>query len=113
MQAFRVGRLSLARRLIARHVSRAAVSPAFVADLLGISVRHLHVLFESTGASFSQTVTAGRIELSCRLLVEAPERTISQIALASGFDSLATFYRAFHAALGMSPGDFRQRARRG
>jgi AraC-like DNA-binding protein len=112
MQAFRVGRLSLARRLIARHVSRAEVSPAFVADLLGISVRHLHVLFESTGASFSQTVTARRIERSCRLLVEAPERTISQIAFASGFDSLATYYRAFHAGLGMSPGDFRQRARR-
>jgi AraC-like DNA-binding protein len=111
MQAFRVGRLSLARRSIARHVSQAALSPAFVADLLGISVRHLHVLFESTGASFSQTVTAGRVELSCRLLVEAPRRTISQIAFASGFDSLATFYRAFQAALAMSPGDFRQRAR--
>jgi AraC-like DNA-binding protein len=62
-------------------------------------------LFEATGASFSQTVTAGRIEPSCRLLIEAPARTISQIAFASGFDSLATFYRAFHAVEGMSPGD--------
>jgi AraC-like DNA-binding protein len=112
LEAFRVARLSLARRLIAHHVTQAEVSPAFVAELLGISIRHLHVLFEATGASFSQTVTAGRVAQSCRLLIEAPARSISQVAFASGFDSLATFYRAFHAAVAMSPGDFRQRAGR-
>ena len=47
LHALRVGRLSLARRLIARNISRAALSPAMVADLLGISVRHLHILFEA------------------------------------------------------------------
>jgi AraC-like DNA-binding protein len=108
--AIRVGRLSLARRLIARHLSRAGLSPAFMAELLGISVRHLYALFESTGVSFAQTVTAQRIEESRRLLKEAPQRSISQIAFACGFDSLATFYRAFLAAHGMSPGDFRAQA---
>jgi AraC-like DNA-binding protein len=105
--AVRIGRLSLARRLITRHHSNAALSPAFVAELLGISVRHLYALFETTGMSFSQTVTAQRIGESRRLLKEAPERSISQIAFASGFESLATFYRAFQAAHGASPGDFR------
>ena len=105
--AIRVGRLSLARRLITRHHSNAALSPAFVAELLGISVRHLYALFETTGTSFAQTVTARRITESRRLLKEAPERSISQIAFASGFESLATFYRAFQAAHGASPGDFR------
>ena len=47
--AIRIGRLSLARRLITRHLSNAALSPAFVAGLLGISVRHLYALFEATG----------------------------------------------------------------
>jgi AraC-like DNA-binding protein len=107
MGAIRTGHLSFARRLITRHLSNAALSPAFVAGLLGISVRHLYALFEATGMSFSQTVTAQRIRESRRLLKEAPERSISQIAFASGFDSLATFYRAFHAAHGASPGDFR------
>ena len=102
-----VGHLSLARRLITRHLSNAALSPAFVAELLGISVRHLYALFEATGTSFAQTVTAQRIGESRRLLKEAPERSISQIAFASGFESLATFYRAFQAAHGASPGDFR------
>lgn len=111
--AIRVGRLSLARRLITRHQANAALSPAFVAGLLGISVRHLYALFEASGISFSQTVTAQRIAESRRLLKEAPERSISQIAFASGFDSLATFYRAFQAAHGASPGDFRGQGRAG
>jgi AraC-like DNA-binding protein len=107
MGAIRIGHLSLARRLITCHLSNPALSPAFVAELLGISVRHLYALFEATGMSFAQTVTAQRIGESRRLLKEAPERSISQIAFASGFESLATFYRAFQAAHGASPSDFR------
>jgi AraC-like DNA-binding protein len=106
--AFRVGRLSLARRLIARHIAQVQMSPGFVADLLGISVRHMHVLFETTDMSFSQTVTALRVAQSCRLLHQAPHLTIAEIAFACGFDSLATFYRAFRAVEGITPGDFRQ-----
>ena len=108
-QALRVGRLSLARRLIARHLSQPTLSPAMVAGLLGVSVRHMHMLFEGTGQSFSQTVTAQRIRLSGQLLREAPRRPIAAVAHASGFDSLATFYRTFQAATGMTPGDFRAR----
>jgi AraC-like DNA-binding protein len=113
LAAIRVGHLSLARRLIARHLSDAGLSPAFVADLLGISLRHLHGLFEATGASFSRAVTAQRMKESRRLLIEAPERPVSQIALACGFESLATFYRAFHTTHGMAPGDFRAQRRAG
>ena len=61
--AVRAGRLSLARRLIARHLAQPELSPAFVAGLLGISVRHLHVLFEEASMSFSHTVTALRLSL--------------------------------------------------
>jgi AraC-like DNA-binding protein len=107
LAAIRVGHLSLARRLIARNLSYDGLSPAFVADLLGVSLRHLHGLFETTGTSFSQAVTAERMKESRRLLLETPERPVSQIALACGFESLATFYRAFRAAHGMPPGDFR------
>ena len=105
--AVRAGRLSLARRLIARHLAQPELSPAFVAGLLGISVRHLHVLFEEASMSFSHTVTALRIERSRRLLREAPTMTVAAIAFASGFDSIATFYRVFRAVQGITPGDFR------
>ena len=107
--ALRAARLSLARRSITRHLSQASLSPGMVADLLGVSVRHMHMLFEGTGQSFSQTVTAQRIRLSGQLLREAPGRPIAEVARACGFESLATFYRVFHAAKGMAPGEFRAR----
>ncbi|MDI1266425.1 MAG: helix-turn-helix transcriptional regulator [bacterium] len=106
-QALRIGRLSLARRLIGIHLTKPSLSPAMVAGLLGVSLRHMHMLFEGTGRSFSQTVTAQRIRLSGRLLRERPRLPVAGIAHASGFDSLATFYRIFHATLGMTPGEFR------
>jgi AraC-like DNA-binding protein len=108
--ALRIGRLSLARRLIGRHLHNPDLSPSMVADLLGVSVRHMHMLFEMAEKSFSQTVTETRLGASRRLLVEAPERLIADIAYACGFESLATFYRVFNAAYGMAPGDFRGRA---
>jgi len=105
--AQRIGRLSLSRRLIARHLANPKLSPSMVADRLGVSVRHLHMVFEMAEKSFSQTVTEARLKEARRLLVAAPERLIADVAAASGFDSIATFYRVFNAAYGMAPGDYR------
>ena len=105
--ALRTARLSLARRLIARNLQDPDLAPTRVADLLGVSVRHLHMLFEVADRSFSQTVTEERLKQSRRLMREAPERLIADIASACGFESLATYYRVFNAAYGMAPGDFR------
>jgi AraC-like DNA-binding protein len=111
--ALRTARLSLARRLIARHLQDPGLAPAMVADLLGISIRHLHMLFEVAERSFSQTVTDERLRQSRRLMREAPERLIAEVAAACGFESLATYYRVFNAAYGMAPGDFRAQATEG
>ncbi|MGY8678679.1 helix-turn-helix domain-containing protein [Bradyrhizobium sp. UFLA05-153] len=108
--ALRIGRLSLARRLIVRHLNDPRLSPAMVADWLGVSLRHLHMLFEMAEKSFSQTVTEQRLAQSRRLLREAPERLIADVATACGFESLATYYRVFNAAYGLPPGDFRAQA---
>ncbi|OKO88139.1 transcriptional regulator [Bradyrhizobium sp. NAS80.1] len=108
--ALRIARLSQARRLIARHLQDPDLAPTVVADLLGISVRHLHMLFETAAKSFSQTVTDERLKQSRRLMREAPERLIADVAAACGFESLATYYRVFNAAYGMAPGDFRAQA---
>ena len=108
-RALRAARLSLTRRLITRHLAQANLSPALISDVLGVSVRHMHMLFEGTGKSFSQTVAAQRIRLSGQLLSEAPGRPIGEVARACGFESLATFYRVFRATKGMAPGEFRVR----
>ncbi|RDJ27829.1 AraC family transcriptional regulator [Bosea caraganae] len=106
--ALRVGRLSAARYIIGRDADRASLSPAFVAGQLGISVRHLHALFEPTGQSFSQSVTAARLAEACRRLRQHPSQPVADIAFACGFDSLATFHRVFRAAFYMPPGDYRR-----
>jgi transcriptional regulator GlxA family with amidase domain len=105
--ALRTARLSQARRLIARHLQDPDLAPTMVADLLSVSVRHLHMLFETAAKSFSQTVTDERLKQSRRLMRETPDRLIADIATSCGFESLATYYRVFNAAYGMAPGDFR------
>ena len=111
--ALRTARLSQARRLIARHLKDPDLAPAMVADLLGVSVRHLHMLFETAARSFSQTVTNERLKQSRRLMRETPDRLIADIATSCGFESLATYYRVFNAAYGMAPGDFRAQGSEG
>jgi AraC-like DNA-binding protein len=109
-RALRAARLTLARRLIARRLGDPDLSAAMMAALIGVSVRHLHMLFERTGQSFAKTVNAQRIRLSGQLLQETPQRPVAEIARACGFASPATFYRLFHATMKMSPGAFRSRA---
>jgi len=108
-RALRTARMALARRLIARHLPQPDLSAAMVAGMLGVSIRHLHMLFERTGTSFAKTVNAQRIRLSGQLLDETPRRAVAEIARACGFASPATFYRLFGATMGMSPSAFRAR----
>lgn len=110
--ALRFGFLQAARDILKRDLHRPGLSPAVVATALGISVRQLHVLFEPTGASFSRTLIAMRLAESCRLLQSVPALAVTDIAHACGFDSLATFYRVFRTAYGVTPGDVRTAAGR-
>lgn len=110
--ALRFGFLQAARDILARDLHRPGLSPATVAEALGISVRQLHILFEPTGESFSRTLLAMRLAEACRLLRTAPALTVTDIAHACGFDSLATFYRVFRIAHGATPGDIKAAALR-
>jgi AraC-like DNA-binding protein len=79
-----------------------------VADHLGISLRSLHVAFESTGASVGSRILSARLRRARELLVRFPKRSILDIALDCGFENLATFYRGFSGAYGHPPGDVRK-----
>lgn len=107
--ALRLARLAQARRVIEHCLDGAALSPDFVARAVGISVRALHRLFEPTGTTFSRHVQRRRLDLACRRLAHTPHETVLQIALDCGFGSLATFYRAFSEAHGVSPAAYRAR----
>ena len=108
----RFGQFHAARRLIAANLHRPDLSPQMIADALAISLRQLHVLFEPTGVSCARTILAMRLRQARSLLAVRSGETVTQIALACGFHSIATFYRVFHAAYGIAPGDVRAGAER-
>jgi transcriptional regulator GlxA family with amidase domain len=54
-----------------------------------------------------------RLADASRMLAEAPERSVTDIAYLCGFDSIATFYRVFRAAYAMTPRDARAAAQGG
>jgi AraC-like DNA-binding protein len=102
-------RLDAVKQHIKVHLADPALSPASVATALGISVRQLHLLFEPTGTTFGQYVLRQRL-LRCRdgiAGVTGTTRKVTDIAFGWGFNSMATFYRAFAAEFGAAPSALR------
>jgi AraC-like DNA-binding protein len=104
--ATRAAKLRQVMDYIALHLSEPDLTPASVAAAMKISVRQLHLLFQPTGTSFAEHVLGRRLE-ECRAMLESPSaraRSVTDIAYAWGFNSLASFYRAFGQRFGVSPG---------
>lgn len=109
--AVRAGLHYAALDFMSRNLHRLTLTPGVAATELGVSLRQLHLLFERTDLSFARTLASMRIKAACKLLVEFPALSVTHIAGACGFSSLATFYRAFDGYYGMTPGDMRLEAR--
>jgi AraC-like DNA-binding protein len=110
--ALRVARLDEAKRYINNHLSDPDLTPEQTAAALRISVRQLHLLFGPTGTSFAQYVLRRRLE-ECRaslLNPISPRRSVTDIALGWGFNSLGTFYRTFRRTFGVTPNEIRNAA---
>lgn len=107
--ALRAAKLAQARRYIDSHLTDTRLSPSRAAASLGLSLRQLHGLFETNGATFAEQVQRQRLQ-ECRRVLQSPAasgRSVTDIAFAWGFGSLPTFYRAFQHEFGMAPGDMR------
>jgi AraC-like DNA-binding protein len=111
--ALRSGLCYAAQEIMTQRKHQQKLTPAAVALELSISVRQLHVVFESAELTFARTLALMRVEEAKRLLLEFPTLPVTQVAYACGFDSLATFYRVFNGTYGMSPGDARDAHFRG
>ena len=82
-----------------------------LASLAALSEGAFSRFFHSrTGRTVPQYVNELRVGRACRLLIEHPERTVSDIALDCGFDNLANFNRRFLAARGIAPSVFRKQS---
>jgi AraC-like DNA-binding protein len=103
-------RLAQARQYVERYLTDPSLSAARAAAALRMSERALYELFETSGTSFGTHVRRRRLEECRASLIADPERSVMDIALAWGFGSMPSFYRAFQTAFGASPGDVREEA---
>lgn len=79
-----------------------------LANKAGFSLYHFSRLFKSmTGTTCHNYITTRRIIYSKSLLVDF-SIPITEVAIRSGFNSLATFNRIFKAQIGCTPSEFRR-----
>jgi AraC family transcriptional regulator len=83
-----------------------------LAEVAAFSPYHFHRLFSAiVGETLFQFIQRVRVERAAASLLNKPKAGVTEIALDCGFSGPATFSRAFRAAFGMSPTQWR--ARRG
>ena len=103
---------SLLRRIddyIIDRLSDPNLDPPEIAAAHFISTRHLHRLFAGRGSTVTQRILHERLTRCCLELrhPSADGRSITDISRRWGFADLASFSRAFRAAYGMTPTQYR------
>lgn len=81
------------------------LSVASVAGELGLSTRYLHKLFRGPGGGLMHWVQDRRLSACRQALASGQYRSVSEVAYAWGFNSLAHFSRAFRQRYGCSPSE--------
>ncbi|MER5436648.1 helix-turn-helix domain-containing protein [Streptomyces sp. NPDC002588] len=91
------------------HLTDPDLTPGTIAVAHHISVRHIHRLFQYEGTTVSRWIQHRRLE-ACRRALGHPARNppaLTAVAHRYGFTSYSHFSRAFRAAYGMSPSEWR------
>jgi len=112
-KSVRAARLAAVKRHVDLNLADTDLTPASAAAALGVSPRQLHRLFEPTGGSFARYVLRQRL-LRCRDAIAGATgtgRSVVDIAFGWGFNSMATFYRAFANEFGAAPVALREASR--
>jgi AraC-like DNA-binding protein len=103
------GRLELAQVLVERHLTAEWLTPQWLANRLGVSMRTLQEDFSAAGTTLTSFIRDRRLRLARDRLVEkqlgAAGGTIADIAFASGFNDISYFNRCFKKAFDCSPKD--------
>jgi AraC-like DNA-binding protein len=98
---------------IERHLCDPALTPLTIANHHRLSRRQLYRLFDAVGDSVAAFIRRRRLMRCKAILGDAlqAERSITEIALACGFNDPTTFGRAFRSAFGMTPRGYRRLTR--
>ena len=83
------------------------LSQGAMAEMAGISKDYFSRMFRTvTGMNYSKWLNMIRLEKATELLADK-EKTLTEVAMLSGFQSISSFNRVFHAEKGMAPGEYR------
>ena len=83
------------------------LSQGAMAEMAGISKDYFSRIFRSvTGMNYSKWLNMIRLEKATELLADK-EKTLTEVAMLSGFQSISSFNRVFRAEKGMAPGEYR------
>ncbi|HEY6513258.1 MAG TPA: helix-turn-helix domain-containing protein [Burkholderiaceae bacterium] len=105
-------RLRQVKHYIELNIGNPLLNPERVAAACQMSVRALHYLFKDTGESVAGHIWERRLQ-RCRDALEMPagrRRSVTEIALAAGFNSMSHFSSAFRRRFGVTPSDAREAA---
>ena len=105
--------LTTIQAFIQRHLGDPGLSPAMIAAAHHVSLRSLHQLFHDEGLTVAGWIRRRRLE-GCRRDLSDPaldSRPVAAIAARWGFSSPGDFSRAFRAAHGLPPAEYRMSAR--
>jgi AraC-like DNA-binding protein len=104
-------RLTVVKAWIESHLGEPELTPEVVAAAQHFSVRYLYRLFEGEGTSVARWIKSRRLTHCRRDLANPAHAAVSVSAIAARYGMLdpAGFSRAFRAAYGESPRDFRAR----
>jgi AraC-like DNA-binding protein len=107
----RRAQLLRARRFITSNLSDPDLSPAAVAEALGLSVRYLYLIFHEQSTSPFRWILDRRLERAAALLADPGQagRSITGVAFGVGFKDSSHFSRAFKDRYGVGPRDYRRR----
>ena len=88
------------------------LDPTFGRQMLnnrfGVSYNQIGRAFSSAETTLPIFITDLRLEYACKLLVKDRNRSISDIALSSGFTSAVSFGRSFKRKFSLTPSEYRQ-----
>lgn len=100
-----------ALRFISENLER-PIALAELARAANLSAFHFHRVFHAeTGESPGRFLTRRRLELAALRLAYEPERSVTDIALSSGYSSSSNFTKAFTGYFGCSPSEARTPSR--
>ncbi len=96
-----------AQAYIKNHCMQQQLSIGMLSKAFNYSESYLQRAFREHDTSFSQEMRRLRIEHACSLLLASEDKPkLIDVALASGFQGLSQFSRAFKGELGISASDF-------